>query len=319
MKKLIHADGYNYIFNMDTGQTFRFGNTFEEDPFMAPVPELADISITNRCDRGCDFCYRDAKPNGIFMSLDNYKKVLTELPNTFQLALGGGEPTLHPDFIEILRTTRKDFDRIPNYTTNGQHLTDDIIEATKKYCGAVAVSFSLDDEWMEPTRRFIAAGVKTNVHFVVSNRTIIKAREILEDNVVQGINAIVFLLFKPIGRGLKDWELDESSAHTEFFLKDAFSLKQKVGFDSCFMRIIRNAEMRGWIKPNWVNLDSCESGRFSVFIDENLMVRPCSFCAGDKYAESLIDKSFEEIWYGSKFDEFRKCLREDKFICGALE
>ena len=116
----IASKNYNYVFYPQTGQTIRYGTTMEEDPFMAPFPELADISINNVCDRGCDFCYKGSTMKGKTMSLEEYRKVLDSLPFTWQLALGGGEPTMHPNFIEILRMTREDYDKIPNYTTNAK-------------------------------------------------------------------------------------------------------------------------------------------------------------------------------------------------------
>lgn len=73
-----------------------------------------------------------------------YGAVYTE--KMFQVALGGtSEPTIHPDFTKFLQTvyeTRV----VPNYTTNGILLSDkdkaaEILEATRNFCGGVAVSF----------------------------------------------------------------------------------------------------------------------------------------------------------------------------------
>jgi MoaA/NifB/PqqE/SkfB family radical SAM enzyme len=55
--------------------------------------------------------------------------------HAFQVALGGGNPNQHPDFIEILRLTREDYGIVPNYTTNGRGLSDTVLEATRRYCG----------------------------------------------------------------------------------------------------------------------------------------------------------------------------------------
>ena len=65
----------------------------------------------------------------------------------YQVAIGGaGEPTLHPDFCEVLKTSRE-LDIMPNYTTNGMHLSDKILYATKEYCGGVAVSTHKHLKW----------------------------------------------------------------------------------------------------------------------------------------------------------------------------
>jgi MoaA/NifB/PqqE/SkfB family radical SAM enzyme len=324
--KMISAKGYNYMFDPNTGFTARCGNTKDEDPFMAPFPELADISINNVCDRGCNFCYKSSNMAGKTMSVEDYRKVMKAIPLTFQVALGGGEPTMHPDFVEILRITREEFDKVPNYTTNGTHLNARIIAATKTYCGAVAVSFSdRDDIWIEAVKHFINAGIKTNIHFVVSEKTVQTAINLLTELEItpdvlglEGLNAIVFLLYKPVGRANENDILSTESAIR--FLDIAFNQTTiQVGFDSCFVKHIRDAEIAGKIKVPWEMIDTCESSRFSVYISENLEVIPCSFGCGSAYSEDLRMKSFKEIWFGEKFEAFRRLLREDKFSCHMIE
>ncbi len=96
----------------------------------------------------------------------------------FQVALGGGEPTSHPDFCELLRVFKEEYDICPNYTTNGifakkfnQHTTD-ILEATSKYCGGVAVSCHphLQDEWVIATHLLCDYLVRVNFHIIISDK-----------------------------------------------------------------------------------------------------------------------------------------------------
>ena len=44
--KLVEAPGYVHIFNKHTGACARWGCTKDEDPDMAPAPELLDIEIS---------------------------------------------------------------------------------------------------------------------------------------------------------------------------------------------------------------------------------------------------------------------------------
>ena len=60
-------------------------------------------------------------------------------------------------------------------------------------------------------------------------------------------------------------------------------------------------------------IDSCEVGFFSVYIDENLRVSPCSFSNG-KDSYSLREFDFYDIWL-NKLDSFRdriynKCIQK---------
>ena len=126
-------------------EKYAFSMTGEEPFWNRRGPELLDISITNYCERNCDFCYRETSSNGTFMPLEQYTKIIAqaETAGVLQVALGGGNPNQHPDFVSILEVTRKHH-IIPSYTTNGQGMTDEIYNATKCYCGAMAVS------WYEP-------------------------------------------------------------------------------------------------------------------------------------------------------------------------
>lgn len=144
MKIRRHSDDYNFFGDTKTGCTMRWGKQLQENPVFAPWPELADISISNYCTKGCEFCYKDSSEAGNFLSVSDYKTILDNLTHdkwgrVFQVALGGGEPLEHPNFLEILKVT-VEYGIIPNFTTNGSQLTQEIAVAIKPLIGAVAVS-----------------------------------------------------------------------------------------------------------------------------------------------------------------------------------
>jgi len=95
---------------------------------------------------------------------------LNERP--YQVALGGsGEATAHPEFTAALQAFRE-LDIIPNYTTNGMHLSDPVLDATIEYCGGVAVSCHphLERHWRDAIRKLCQLKIKLNLHVVVSDR-----------------------------------------------------------------------------------------------------------------------------------------------------
>lgn len=79
---------------------------------------------------------------GNHMKIDDYRIILRQASQmkVLQIALGGGNPNQHPDFSEIIKLTREEFNIVPSFTTNGRGLSEDVLVASKKYCGAVAVS-----------------------------------------------------------------------------------------------------------------------------------------------------------------------------------
>ena len=307
MKIRRHIGDYNFIADQESGMTFRWGKTLKDNPSFAPVPELVDISISNHCSKGCDYCYRDSNPNHSFMTLDDYKSVLSSLNhqkygNVFQVALGGGEPLEHPEILEILDITRQ-FNIVPNFTTNGENITQSIIDNISGKVGAVAVSLNnMKDIGNSKIKLLVKGGIRTNIHYVIDRNNLRQAIQILMGNFnkeLKGINAIIFLTFKPSGRGSSENVLVNDSELSDFLnLIDNNKTSCNIGFDACFVPML----MR-FTKTNIDFIDSCEVGYFSVYIDENLMVSPCSF-SKNKDSYSLKEFDFYDIWL-NKFDKFR--------------
>jgi radical SAM protein with 4Fe4S-binding SPASM domain len=307
MKIRRHIGDYNFIADQESGMTFRWGKSFEDNPSFAPVPELVDISISNHCSKGCDYCYRDSKPDGSFISLDDYKFILSSLNhqkygNVFQVALGGGEPLEHPEILEILDLT-KQFNIVPNFTTNGKNITKTLVDNINGKVGAVAVSLNnMNDINNSKIELLIKGGIRTNIHYVIDRNNIKQAIQILEGDFnkeLKKVNAIIFLTFKPSGRGDSNHILSNDSCLHKFLESiDNNKASCNIGFDACFV-----PQLMRYTKTNIDFIDSCEVGYFSVYIDENLRVAPCSFSNGnDSY--SLKEFDFYDIWL-NKFDNFR--------------
>ncbi|MBI4814202.1 MAG: radical SAM protein [Methanobacterium sp.] len=309
-----HFKGYNFVANPATGFTLRWGDDFSQNPYMAPWPELADISISNYCTNGCSYCYRSSNEKGRFMPLKDYTHVLQQLTNEkygsiFQVALGGGEPLLHPDFNEIIRTTREDYGIIPNYTTCGKFFTPENLEVSRKYCGAVAISWDpyrdnlTIDELSKLGKLLEDNQIRANIHYVISESTLEDATRILSgeyDKYLESFNAVIFLTYKPTGRAPSE-DIIRSSQLLQSFLKmvDEPVTHLKIGFDACFVPVL----LKNTHTDNEV-IDSCECGFFSVYIDENLNVSPCSFCNNEQYSYNLKRSRFKDIWQES-FSDYR--------------
>jgi hypothetical protein len=131
-----------------------------------------------------------------------------------------------------------------------------------------------------------------------------------------GVNAVVFLMHKAIGRGRS--EDTPTVEQTRPLIIKAFSSETTAAFDVCSMPHIAAAERSGAVQVNWDLLDFCDGARFTVYIDENLNVAPCSFIRESRFAESLRERPMGQIWNGEKFGEFRRLLHESPFACPAL-
>lgn len=81
-------------------------------------PELVDISITDYCESNCAYCYRGSTTKGahaLKRDIDDLLYVLYKW-GVFEIAFGGGEPTTHPNFVEILKQCRA-YNIVANFTT----------------------------------------------------------------------------------------------------------------------------------------------------------------------------------------------------------
>lgn len=266
--------GYSTFFNARTGFFARVPEPGQREPFWSPHgPELMDISITNWCDKGCAFCYKSSTRHGSHMALADYKRVINQAAEmgTFQVALGGGNPNQHPDFVEILDYTWSKR-IVPNYTTNGRGLTDEVLAATRRNCGAVAVSaYAPYLETAETIRLLTDHDIKTNVHFIIDRNSVDTAIDWLRNppEFFIKINALIFLNYKPSGRKVfEEKMLRHSDRLDEFFgLATATDAKVKVGFDACCV-----SGVFARTDANNALVDACDAGRFSLYVSEDMKV-----------------------------------------------
>jgi len=320
MKIRRHSRKYNFIGDTLTGTTFRWGESFEKNPKYAPWPELADISISNHCTNNCDFCYRDSKLNYSFMSLSDYEYLIKQLKhphwgNVFQIALGGGEPLQHPDFIEIINIT-KSYGIIPNFTTNGKYLTADMIIKLKGKVGAIAIS-TTDIKMIHKDTiiKLKKADITCNIHYVLNYNNLKQAIEILNgehNQYIQDINSTIFLTYKPLGRADNSRVLKIEQDFLNFVSIIEYNLcSTRIGFDACFVPMLMY-----YTNVDLTYIDPCECAFFSVYIDEKLNMRPCSFSDDEKFTYSVKEYSVEHIWtvlFKSYRDSLtNKCIRSCK-------
>ena len=312
---------YTTVFNAKNGFFARIEDNGFAEPFWAPHgPELIDIAITNWCDRGCNFCYRKSSVAGTHMSFINYCDIIdvAKSSNVFQVALGGGNPNQHPQFVEILEYTHK-AGIVPNYTTNGRGLTAEVLTASTKFCGAVAVSaYQPYIEMQTALEELQAKNIKTNVHFLLGSHSINEAIDWLQHppQFLQGVNAVIFLSYKPIGRKVYEEKLLSNSSHlSEFYtLATSGNFPFKVGFDACSV-----SALFGRTDYNTVQIEAGDAGRFSMFISEDMKVYPCSFHKDIIDGDTISDSGdFLEIWRNSEnFNKVRTFFKSD--YCGDCE
>lgn len=333
---LLRDEGLPFIsyFDPQTGYYARTGLLDAEgrdtgvDPFCSAYPQLLDVGIMGHCAHGLSGLCREARvkcyQSGAdvvqpHMPLADFRQIVDQSEGrVFQFALGGrGDPDQHPDFGAILACARER-GIVPNLTTSGFRLTRRHASLIRKYCGAAAVSWYRQPYTLRAIDLLLEAGVKTNIHFLLSRETIDEAIRWLEQRGwPAGINRVVFLLFKPVGQGDRASVLPLSDPRTRTFLHlfNTDSAHRHAGFDSCTVPGLVNFAPA--LDPR--SYDACEGGRFSAYITPDMQMLPCSFDQEHRWAVDLRSHTIAEAWFSPAFKDFRSRLASACPACARRE
>lgn len=124
---------------------FKSWDSDSDDPPKSSLPELADVKITDHCAFGCAFCYQNSTPKGRHAALEDIRKVARELlkAGVLEVALGGGEPTSHPQFPEVLEAF-SELGMTVNFTTRDLGFMKDPELRARILAAASSIAFSVD-------------------------------------------------------------------------------------------------------------------------------------------------------------------------------
>lgn len=234
----IRVDGdYMIAFDKQKGTKVRFSLETDVPEYVkASAPELVDLKITNYCAGGCEFCYQSSTIKGKHAPLETVKKYVDLLADmgVFEIAIGGGEPTDHPDFEEILLYIHSR-GMVPNFTTffDGWLQNDQLLDTIKKVVGGVGISVH-DADGLELVRRAKQAldyrnvqpyryyGPQIMAQHVVGSVPLVQTGEFIDKAFTDRI-AVLLLGYKDIGFGRKFERFD--GGEVALFLKMALDSK----------------------------------------------------------------------------------------------
>jgi MoaA/NifB/PqqE/SkfB family radical SAM enzyme len=172
----------------------------------------------------------------------------------FQIAIGStGEPTIHPEFCDFLKTVYES-GVVPNYTTNGiilskqLPLANAIMEATRKYVGGVAVSFG-NESIREYARQAVVnlinnGNTNVNIHHIISDKESVD--EFVAEWARNGDDILyhVLLPLMPSGRsseGVTDGTFE--------YLEEVIEKNniKNVAFGAHFIKNLRDSKIKTWL------------------------------------------------------------------------
>ena len=326
---------FHLLFNKQTGQTFKWGKTYRDNPTHCPYGnEIADFEITKAC-RGirnvdgnrtvCKWCYKKNLPTGSYMNFETFKTIFDKMNETktmTQIAFGVDAEAsieLNPDIWNIFDYCNDNY-VTPNVTV--ADISEDTAKELVKRCGAIAVSYYglIDKNRCYDSVKLLVEEAKNqkkkmsiNIHCLLSQETYDSVFELINDiqndNRLKGLNAVVFLSLKQKGRGVDFNKLNDEQFKN--IIDTCFEKNISFGMDSCscpkFLNAIKDRENKSQIETF---CESCESTMYSMYVDANGIFYPCSFMEKEGEWQNGIDMTkindfVKDVWNEERVVKWR--------------
>lgn len=318
------SDGTVALLKPSAGPALRAGTPYEqlleqclllEDlevraGFYLHTPPLVWIELTRRCNLTCKHCYisggdaREAE-----MDTKHFVALIDELADmgVWAVAFTGGEPTLHPAFVELVRHAREK-GLLVGIATNGLTLGDELLAALPT--DGVIISVSLDNlhfagkqqgrefaHITEAIDRCHEFGFKTNI-MTNTNRRNFGDLEKLIDWAEEKNVSIRSVPFSPLGRGKQyrqelELSMAEVDAAADFWLREC-ELEHRYHKDVglCVGSIFNYGLSLSFMTRR------CSSGRYLAYIAADGTVYPCTMTAGEALLSpgTILTSGFTNLW-----------------------
>lgn len=311
------------------------------DGFHLQTPPLVWLELTRRCNLTCPHCYIGGGPaRENELSSNELHSVIEELADmgVWAVAFTGGEPTLHPAFLDLVLHARE-AGLLVGIATNGMFLSDDLLDGMPR--DGVIISVSLDDlhvmgtdpnsDFRVASRALLKAqarGFATNIMTNTHRRNIDKLADLVAWAEDHGVS-VRSVPFSPLGRGKLHPELENTVADVDraaaFWLRECeweHEYHRKVGL--CVGSIFNYGLTLGYMTGR------CSSGRFLGYICADGTVYPCTMCAGEEILSpgTIRNGGFARLWRSEweirrySWDNFRStcegCVVNDpRYYCAS--
>ncbi|MCM1104641.1 MAG: radical SAM protein [Clostridium sp.] len=263
-------------------------STFSSTYRFMSAPLYADISITDRCNLACMYCYANASiQNADYMDVQLFNKVSMELEacGVSYMRIAGGEPLMHPKISDILNIAGK-CKMLTSMSTNAT-LVDMSIAKMIHNSGLNWIVVSLDgaDKNINNLTRdgyhhvihgiecLIKTGIRTKLATVVSSANYLHFGEIIRLAEDMHIASIGFLLFSAVGRACKNiakLQMNFSQLREFIIGINEYKAKNKNGIKINI--VFPHESIIPWqlsafltdkeISQNWISTSVAEAGQF---------------------------------------------------------
>jgi MoaA/NifB/PqqE/SkfB family radical SAM enzyme len=317
--------------------------TFTSEKFVGWAPLKAYVDITNRCNLACRHCFTNSSPavdTSVEMTTPRLVELVKELATlgVLEVGLAGGEPLLHPDWVEILgEVTAQGMNLI--VTTNGL-LLDDAAVVHLARIAPMDVRVSLDggrelhdhvrgkgtyDRAMGGLAKLVRAGLPATARLTLCAGGEAEMPSLFEDLARIGVVRAKVALAKPTGRGatelgrhlVVDVHGEEVKQSVELLqrLAKEHAIKLTLAADD-FEVEVHEGEMS---KLRDVDRPNCGAGFETCHITPRGEILACSAIANLAFG-TLREASFLDVWGGHVARKYRgdADVSHERRLCDAL-
>ena len=211
------------------------------------------VRLTRLCNQRCTFCLDSWNHNGTYVDTEQLKQYI-ELGHTLgreRLILSGGEPTIHPDYVKLIRHGRKaGYDWVQT-VTNGMMFAYPEFTRRCLQAGLDEVTMSIHGHTPKIQDRLVGvkgafkkavAGIRNiqalsggktviNIDIVINKQNVRYLRDIIDYFRGMGIHEFDLLYIVPFGRGFSEYRsqlyFDIDAHHDD--LQRAFEVSKEPG------------------------------------------------------------------------------------------
>lgn len=356
LHKKQNGDGYKDILHNDKEKILKFlidkgiiGSQkknakpkFIENDFISldcmSFPRTVYWECTRRCNFNCIHCYSSSDNNlkeGELI-VEQVKSLIKELSKrgTEFLSIGGGEPLLYPQLIEVVKYAIKNGVSV-EISTNASLVNDDIISKLKNV-GLKFIQVSLDGATAETYSKIRKGGdfnkVIDNIrklvkHFIISTCVVVnklnykEIKDIVDFSISLGVKFFRIIPLMEIGRASKIGRLQLSKNEFQdlykMIIRKRGNTKDKIFIQFNENLIVPQRKNISWM-PN--NHYGCSAGRTTCGIDSCGNVYPCSYMTFDELkCGNIKETTLEEIWKKSPVLKRMRTISKLKGKCSKCE
>jgi radical SAM protein with 4Fe4S-binding SPASM domain len=267
------------------------------------------MEVTSRCNEKCIHCYqtRDSKHT---MDLSLAKNVMDQLNTmgTVSLTISGGEPFLHPQFLEIL-TYARNCDFVINILTNGTHIHEEMIRELKNLnISMIQLSlYSMNEEIHDSITQIPGSHKRTmnSIDLLLeANIPIQISSPIMKANKDSYVEISKWCHNKKI-RVLSDFimmaktDFDRSNLENRLNISETEELINNIIDVEEEYQTLLELEPKTWNMEHYKNMPVCGVGIDNACITAEGDLYPCSGFTGYKLGNARSD-SLLDIWLKSE-------------------